>query len=110
MDENTASVPFREQLRRNTTRGNKPAPDRRPRDGASDENTPLLPNGDDISPSQDERRSERSAGYEFFFNPRDTPGRHSNNRLVSGPAMVWHVTKVTLLSSKLPSSSRLRSR
>jgi Ca2+:H+ antiporter len=45
--------------------------------------------------------STRSAAYQFFFDANHTPGNGSDKFVIRSLAYTWHVTKVTLLSSKL---------
>jgi Ca2+:H+ antiporter len=99
MAENTATVNFRQELRRNKPGAEEP-----------DEQTPLIANG---SASQSGHGAGDGAGHgnghgftngsatrEFFFNKRKTPGLHDPNPFVKYPSHVWHITKVTLLSSE----------
>jgi Ca2+:H+ antiporter len=57
----------------------------------SHEYTPLL--------SGDQANGRRDAAYHFFLDTKFTPGADSPNPFVKWPAHVWHVTKITLLSS-----------
>ncbi|KAI1485065.1 Sodium/calcium exchanger protein-domain-containing protein [Biscogniauxia mediterranea] len=63
--------------------------------GAPHERTPLVggrTNGHPQAPCHSET-------WEFFFNPKYTPGAHSPKLWVNYPAHVWHIIKATLLSS-----------
>jgi hypothetical protein len=75
------------------------------------ETSPLLANGDrDTRRPRSRQRASgpghaahdaRPAGWkQFFFDGRRTPGRNNDNRALRWGASAWHVTKVTLLSSK----------
>lgn len=65
--------------------------------GGDHETTPLLANG--LMPS-DNHHYKHSAAYDFFLNKNSTPGTDSPQPWVKAPANVWHILKVTLLSSK----------
>ena len=69
--------------------------------GAS-ERTPLI-NGESATSHDETPHVQQQNGstdtMTFFFSPKFTPGRHSENRVVRGLAHCWHITKVTLLSS-----------
>ncbi|KAJ1327999.1 Ca2+:H+ antiporter [Microdochium nivale] len=59
--------------------------------GAPDERTSLLGSGGHANGSHSTR--------DFFFNSQVTPGRDSDKVWVKYPAHVWHIAKMTLLSS-----------
>ena len=44
--------------------------------------------------------SRGSGTVHFLFNSKHTPGVNSDNIVVKSLAYTWHITKVTLLSSK----------
>jgi len=72
----------------------------------------LLPNGErnaNRRPRSRQRTSgpghaahdARPSGWkQFLFDGRRTPGRDSDRRAIRWSSSVWHITKVTLLSSK----------
>lgn len=72
----------------------------------NNERTPLLNglNGESSNGNQNhilgDVHRERSAAFQFFFDSKHTPGNDSDNFVVRSLAYTWHVTKVTLLSSK----------
>jgi Ca2+:H+ antiporter len=78
------------------------------RNGATDEHAPLL-NGDSDTPGPSTHStglshltdsSESSGTLVFLFNSKRTPGRDSDNLAIRSLAYTWHVTKVTILSSR----------
>jgi hypothetical protein len=62
---------------------------------ATNESTPLLSGGF----LQNGGASRRDQAYHLFLDRKHTPGVDSANPFVKWPAHVWHVTKITLLSS-----------
>ena len=69
----------------------------------ADETTPLI-NGE-AAPAHDSQSNGHihlhrgSNTIRFLFNSKHTPGVESGNVVVRSLAYVWHITKVTLLSS-----------
>jgi Ca2+:H+ antiporter len=84
----------------------------KPRATNASESTPLL-NGESASSNgnqnhiQSDSQHGRSDAFKFFLDSKHTPGIHSENIAVRSLAYTWHVTKVTMLSSKFgPIGSR----
>lgn len=88
---------FTKQLRRQMS-NNKPT-------NHADERTPLVTNiangsSSGVGHNHDTSSSpEWSPTLSFFFDKTHTPGLDNENRTLRGLIYVWHVTKVTLLSS-----------
>ncbi|KAI1326720.1 calcium/proton exchanger [Xylariaceae sp. FL0255] len=61
------------------------------------EHTSLLRNVSGLS----NHNAHHSPAFDFFFNSKHTPGTDNSKPWVKYPAHVWHITKVTLLSSYL---------
>lgn len=101
MDSETANPTFRESVRRTWTNGTggDSAADNAATEGAT-EGTPLLNGGTGHQNGQ-----HRGKAFRILFNTEDTPGRHSSNIAVRVLAQIWHVTKITLLSSKFIATS-----
>jgi Ca2+:H+ antiporter len=111
MAEDSATVTFRQELRQ-TQSNSKPASPQ----PEADETTPLIPNGGatsaaagsgdhgDHDPSSNGNGSAADgfSPREFFLSRRKTPGLDSPNWMVKVSSHIWHVTKVTLLSSEFP--------
>lgn len=99
MSRDTVGPSFHEAVRRTfsigTSKGHQ--------NGNAQEDTPLLPGdrGDRSGPDR-YRRRDQSETYQFFLNTRYTPGIDSDKLWVKVPAHIWHITKATLLSSRLP--------
>jgi Ca2+:H+ antiporter len=92
MSRDTVGPSFHEAVRRTFSIGSSKG---RQNGGAVHEETPLLAGANShYTPTQ------HSATYDFFLNPRHTPGADSDKFYVKAPAHVWHITKATLLSSK----------
>ena len=69
---------------------------------SASERTPLI-NGESATSNDETPHVQQQNGsadaMTFFFNPKVTPGRHSDKMVIRGLAQCWHITKVTLLSS-----------
>lgn len=78
----------------------------KPNATVSSERTPLI-NGESASSNGlhhhiiGGHHPERSPVFQFFFDAKHTPGNDSDKFVIRSLAYTWHVTKVTLLSSKL---------
>lgn len=97
MSDDSANQHFRGQVRSWGT-ANKP----NGRDGDVDENSPLLVNGNHSATHESHVVNGDSGNQtlKFLFNSTHTPGTDSPNVAVRYSSQVWHVTKVSLLSSK----------
>lgn len=101
----TVSESYR-RLRRQMSNNRKPG-------GNADEHTPLI-NGETAAsahaahPAAGNHITHHSDNsvYSFFFDNKHTPGNDSESIVVRSAAYTWHVTKVTLLSSKSNPSSK----
>lgn len=81
-----------------TTKPNRTAHERSPLLNGEESSSTLVGDGDSRSVIR-----RRSGALAFFFNSKYTPGLDSDTFIVRWLAYSWHVTKVTLLSSMLPS-------
>jgi len=60
----------------------------------TDENTPILSNG-----GLNGGLTRRASTMKFLFNRKQTPGTEHDKWYYRWPALIWHTTKVTLMSS-----------
>jgi hypothetical protein len=66
-----------------------------------DESSPLLRNNLNRTREADFQGGRPSSrAYRFFLDCSSTPGQDSPNYLVKNLSNFWHITKLTLLSSK----------
>lgn len=74
----------------------------KPNPTVANERTPLI-NGESASSNGNHHHlihQDHSKAYQFFFDSKHTPGNDSENVVVRSLAYTWHITKVTMLSSK----------
>lgn len=95
MDRGTVAPSFQDRVRRTFSVGS--TKHNHNHNGGPHESSSLL--GPDAN-GGDGGHAGHSETFEFFFDTHYTPGTDSANPAVKVSANIWHIVKVTLLSSK----------
>ncbi len=91
----TANIKFREQLRRTSSHSESASRAVIARiDGIMNETTPLIPG------TAASRNTHHSPLWHVLLDRKHTPGRHDERLAVRWLAKIWHITKISLYSSR----------